>query len=88
MIVSAVAIHPEDTVLCLLRDHRAGECPVLASGTAPALTSDTPMGHKIALVAHADGAPVIKFGAVIGHATQDIAPGDHVHLHNLRGGLG
>ena len=87
MTISAVVIHPGDSVACLLRDHRAGECPVLPSGPAPALGRDTPMGHKIALVPLRKGEPVIKFGAVIGHATADIAPGEHVHLHNLRGGL-
>jgi hypothetical protein len=85
--VSAIVIHPGDSVACLLRDHRAGECPVLPSGRAAALAGDTPMGHKVALGAIRTGEPVIKFGAVIGHATKDIAPGDHVHLHNLEGGL-
>ena len=87
MTVSAIVIHPDDTVACLLRDHREGECPVLCSGFAAALKSATPMGHKIALTVIRKGAPVIKFGAVIGHATVDITPGEHVHLHNLQGGL-
>ena len=30
------------------------------------------------------GDPVIKYGARIGTATQDIVPGEHVHLHNMR----
>lgn len=42
-----------------------------------------PYGHKIALVAVARGASIIKYGQVIGRATADIAPGDHVHVHNL-----
>jgi len=29
------------------------------------------------------GAPVKKYGQVIGFAKGDIAPGDHVHTHNL-----
>lgn len=84
---SAIVIHPDDTVACLLRDHRQGECASLPTGPTAALHSDTPMGHKIALVAITRGAPVIKFGAVIGHATADISPGESVHLHNLKGGL-
>lgn len=87
MTISAIVIHPDDSVACLLRDHRAGEYPVLPDGAAAALGCDTPLGHKIALVPIRKGDPVIKFGAVIGHATADIAPGDQVHLHNLRGGL-
>lgn len=87
MTVSAVVIHPQDNVACLLRDHRQGECPVLANGPAAALATDTPMGHKIALRPIDKGEPVIKFGSVIGCATTAIAAGDHVHLHNLEGGL-
>lgn len=87
MTVSAIVIHPDDTVACLLRDHRAGDCAALHTCPTATLQVDIAMGHKIALIAIAKGAPVIKFGAIIGHATADIAPGDHVHLHNLQGGL-
>src|SRR5438552_8210108 len=44
---------------------------------------DVPPGHKVALTEIADGAPVRKYGQVIGFAKGRIAPGDHVHLHNL-----
>lgn len=44
---------------------------------------DIASGHKIALKAVAPGAPVIKYGQVIGQAVCPIAPGDHVHVHNL-----
>jgi hypothetical protein len=40
-------------------------------------------GHKIALVDIPAGAPVIKYGSPIGHATADIARGTHVHTHNV-----
>ena len=42
-----------------------------------------PSGHKIALVAIGISEPVIKYGSPIGLATAPIAPGDHVHVHNL-----
>jgi hypothetical protein len=42
------------------------------------------LGHKVARVPLAPGDKVIKYGASIGSATAPIAPGDHVHLHNLR----
>lgn len=45
--------------------------------------ADIPAGHKLALRAIAAGDPVLKYGWTIGRATQDIAPGDHVHSHNL-----
>lgn len=41
-----------------------------------------PRGHKMATSAIPTGAPVVKFGQIIGFATVDIAPGDHVHSHN------
>jgi altronate dehydratase len=43
-----------------------------------------PFGHKIALVPVAAGGPVIKYGEVIGFATCEIRPGQHVHVHNVR----
>ncbi len=42
-----------------------------------------PFGHKLALGHHEVGDEVEKYGEVIGRATQPIAPGDHVHSHNL-----
>ena len=87
MTVSAIIVHPDDTVACLLHDHRAGARAVLPTGRAIAVLFDTPMGHKIALTTMPCGAQVIKYGAVIGRATADIPVGAHVHLHNLQGGL-
>lgn len=40
-------------------------------------------GHKVALKPIASGEEVLKYGQVIGVATQDIEPGRLVHLHNL-----
>jgi altronate hydrolase len=42
-----------------------------------------PAGHKVAAGAIAEGAPVRRYGQIIGFATQPIAAGAHVHLHNL-----
>jgi altronate hydrolase len=39
-------------------------------------------GHKMASAKIAEGEPVLKFGQVIGFATEDILPGAHVHTHN------
>ena len=46
-----------------------------------------PSGHKVARRAIAQGEFVIKYGEIIGRATQDIAPGEWVHTHNLRSHL-
>lgn len=47
------------------------------------LAENIPFAHKFALTSIAKGEPVLKYGEVIGLATQDIAPGQHVHVHNL-----
>jgi altronate hydrolase len=39
-------------------------------------------GHKMSAQPIAKGQPVLKFGQIIGFATEDIAPGSHVHTHN------
>ena len=42
-----------------------------------------PPGHKVALRAIAAGAPVRKYGQMIGFASASISAGEHVHVHNL-----
>ncbi|SDY89301.1 altronate hydrolase [Jannaschia faecimaris] len=41
-----------------------------------------PSGHKIATRAIPTGEPIRKYGQIIGYASVDIAPGDHVHTQN------
>jgi len=40
-------------------------------------------GHKVAVSAIKSGQPVIKYGQIIGFASKDVQPGEHVHSHNL-----
>ncbi len=47
------------------------------------LMADIPAGHKVAVSHIAKGEPVLKYGQVIGFATESIAPGCHVHVHNI-----
>ncbi|MBE7247149.1 MAG: UxaA family hydrolase, partial [Actinomycetospora chiangmaiensis] len=42
-----------------------------------------PAGHKVAVRPHRSGEAVTKYGQIIGFAKEDIAPGRHVHVHNL-----
>ena len=82
---TAIQIHPDDQVICLLRDHEIGETPLVDGIDVPVLRSAVSIGHKVALCAIAKGELVRKFGHPIGRATHAIEPGDHVHLHNLQG---
>jgi altronate dehydratase small subunit len=42
-----------------------------------------PYGHKFATRDIAKGEDIIKYGEVIGRATQDIKAGSHTHIQNL-----
>jgi altronate dehydratase small subunit len=42
-----------------------------------------PSGHKLAVKGIKKGDQVLKYGQIIGNATQDIGLGDHVHVHNV-----
>jgi altronate hydrolase len=75
-----VRLHSSDNVVVAARALPAGTR--IASENVSALDA-IPFGHKIATRAIAKGEPVRKYGQVIGVATEDIAPGRHVHVHNL-----
>ncbi|MCF8480412.1 MAG: altronate dehydratase family protein [Rhodospirillum sp.] len=78
-------IHPSDTVIVALEPLSKG---TVIEDLGLTLSADIPQGHKIALVPHLGGQRVIKYGGVIGQATETIAPGDHVHAHNIKTTLG
>ncbi|MBR2341633.1 MAG: altronate dehydratase [Clostridia bacterium] len=50
-------------------------------------TDKIPAGHKYALKDIKQGDYVIKYGEIIGRATQDIAEGEWVHTHNVKSHL-
>jgi altronate dehydratase small subunit len=82
----AVVIDERDSVATALADLAAGEILMLrAAGEDCRITlcAPIPFGHKLALMTIPAGAPVRKYGQVIGRAMREIAPGGHVHLHNL-----
>lgn len=75
-------VHPDDSVAVALAPVAAGTT-VDVGGASVTVTRDLAQGHKVALVAMDRGDVVRKFGLPIGRATAVIAPGDHVHVHNL-----
>jgi altronate hydrolase len=75
-------ISAQDDVAIALRDLAAGET-VQLDGTPLQLLDPVPRGHKFALRSVTAGAPVLKYGQVIGRATAAIQRGAHVHTHNL-----
>ena len=45
---------------------------------------DIEFGHKFAVADIVKGENVIKYGQIIGMASEDIKTGDFVHVHNLK----
>jgi altronate hydrolase len=78
----AIILHPEDDVAIAKTPIGAGT--VLEDGPERIVVAcDIRPGHKVARRDRALGAPVRRYGQVIGFATQPIARGEHVHTHNL-----
>jgi len=78
----AIAISDQDNVATALEALEPGRVLEIA-GQQVTVGAPIPRGHKIALRAIRAGEPVIKYGSPIGTATADIAPGTHVHTHNV-----
>jgi altronate dehydratase small subunit len=49
------------------------------------IKNNIPFGHKFAIKIISKGEKVIKYGEIIGEATQNIDAGEHVHTHNVIG---
>lgn len=75
-----IRIHPADDVV-IARQQLLGGTRLESEGVT--VVGLVPPGHKIAVRAIAAGAPVRRYNQIIGTATQAIAPGQHVHTHNL-----
>lgn len=78
---AVIRLHANDNVLIARQDLALGQPLPELGGRARA---QVPAGHKIAACAIAKGEPVRKYDTVIGVADRDIAPGEHVHSHNLK----
>jgi altronate dehydratase small subunit len=78
----ALRMTPTDDVATALEDLEAGRA-FTVDGEAFALAEPVAFGHKFALRPVEAGAPVEKYGHVIGRASEPIAAGEWVHVHNL-----
>ena len=75
-----IRIHPRDNVVIARRQLVSGQ---RLDDEGVTVTGLVPPGHKVATAAIAAGEPVRRYDQIIGTATQAIAPGQHVHVHNL-----
>ncbi len=78
-----IRLHPDDDVVIARQQLVAGT--TLIDENVP-ISGLIPPGHKVATRAIAQGEPVRRYNQIIGFAKRPIAPGEHVHLHNLEMG--
>jgi altronate hydrolase len=75
-----IRLHPNDDVV-IARQQLVGGTRLLDEDVTVA--GLVPPGHKVASRAIEAGQPVKRYNQIIGFASRDIAPGEHVHLNNL-----
>lgn len=86
--MTGIMLHPDDNVATLIKEIDEGEEVSIFSDKGEIVNiiiaaEPIPQNHKISLQTIKNGADVVKFGEVIGRATQLIQEGDHVHVHNV-----
>ncbi|RSE99488.1 UxaA family hydrolase [Achromobacter aegrifaciens] len=77
---AVIRIHPADNVVIARRQLAGG---TRLAGEDVVVRGLVPPGHKVATRVIAAGEPVRRYNQIIGVARCDIAPGAHVHTHNL-----
>ncbi|MEM8755177.1 MAG: UxaA family hydrolase, partial [Pseudomonadota bacterium] len=75
---NTIRLDPADNVVVAARPLEVG-----AAVEASRATALIPRGHKVATAPIAVGEVVRKYGQIIGYASEPIAPGAHVHTHNV-----
>ncbi|MGD9831911.1 MAG: UxaA family hydrolase [Piscinibacter sp.] len=75
-----IRIHPADDVV-IAKVQLVGGTRLEGEGVT--VTGLIPPGHKVAVKPIRAGQPVRRYNQIIGTAKLDIAPGQHVHTHNL-----
>jgi altronate dehydratase small subunit len=77
-----ILLSPQDNCLIAAARLEAGT-PVEIEGERVTLSKAIDLGHKVARGALAKDDKVLRYGAVIGHVTEAVARGEHLHTHNL-----
>jgi len=80
--ISLLQLHESDNIAVARISLSAGDLCVAGANSFRA-RQQVPAGHKIAAHEIASGMPILKFGQPIGTASENIAQGDWVHVHNV-----
>src|SRR6188472_3553679 len=79
----AIILDPSDAVGVAKRPLLPGTILLRENGEELRIAQMVPPGHKFALVDIANDAPVRRYGQIIGFASADIKPGQHVLVQNM-----
>ncbi|UCC54465.1 MAG: UxaA family hydrolase [Anaerolineaceae bacterium] len=88
MTIQVFVIDESDNVATNVADEIPQGTMVDVMGTAIETKDLIPYGHKMAIQAIPKGGTVLKYALSIGSATEDIQPGNHVHVHNVESNRG
>lgn len=81
-----IKIHPDDNVCVALCQLYTNDV-ITVDGIPVTLVNDIPTGHKFSIKTITKGNNIIKYGYPIGHTTENILAGSHVHTHNVKTNL-
>jgi altronate dehydratase small subunit len=84
--MDAIMLRENDNVATALRDLAAGEEIVVGvqeHSIQVRVGQPILFGHKLAVTEIGRGEYILKYGEVIGRATQAIPAGCHAHVHNI-----
>ena len=77
-----VQVHPDDNVAIVVNEGGLRAGARFDSGLV--LIENIPEAHKVALTGILAGAPIVRYGSVIGFAERDIVKGSWVHEGKMR----
>lgn len=78
-----ILLHEDDNVLVCAAPVAAGDSLAI-DGARLCVGRGIDVGHKVARRRLRRGEKVFKYGAPIGSASEEIAPGELVHAHNMQ----
>ena len=81
--INCLLLSPKDNVVVACEEANVGD-RIELDGKTLIVQERILVGHKIALQKLKKGENIQKYAAPIGHASQDIAEGEHVHIHNMK----
>ncbi len=82
MMSNFVILASTDNVGTAISDLKPGDV-LSIDGKQIKLRDEIKFGHKFSIKHINKGDFILKYGEIIGAASNDISPGEHVHVHNI-----